>query len=506
MNTRPEGFGLGAKLAAGLGLTAVVTAGALFALVGPGARRAFVDAGDRLIDQSAAAMHGLASAGTAQSAELLVDLIGYTADARARLLADLPLDLYVGGSGDVEALREQLRTRDAQRSERLRSNVQVLAREMERRSDARIDASTAELVEAQRELADAAASDLRRTTVLWTALIFAAAIGGLGFASIRIVVRPIRDLRRAARAVAGGDLDVHVASRSRDEVGGLAEDFETMVAELRASRAEIDRKNEELEAWNRNLEAEVARKTAHLEQALSDLKAAQARLVHAAKMASVGTLAGGVAHEFNNVIGGIHGCARLALDGESDPERREMLEVIVRAAQRGAAVTEQLLHFARQRVDRASAVDVGRVLDESLQLIEPRARRSGVEIVRGGASTAQLDADADALHQVFLNLATNAIQAMRGGGTLRVDVGVDGDAVSIRFEDSGTGIPADAVPHIFEPFWTSRDSDVDPEHRGTGLGLSVSHGLVEAHGGSIEVASVVGQGATFTVRLPVAGQ
>jgi signal transduction histidine kinase len=503
MNTRPEGFGLGAKLAAGLGLTAVVTAGALFVLVGPGARRAFVEAGDRLIDQSASAMHDLASTGTTQSAELLVDLIGYTADARARLLTDLPLDLYVGGAGDVEGLRDQLRTRDALRSERLRSNVQVLAREMERRSNARIDASTAELVAAQRELADTAASDLRRTTVLWTALIFAAAIGGLGFASLRVVVRPIRELRRAARAVAGGDLEVRVEARSRDEVGGLAEDFGSMVAELRASRAEIDRKNDELEAWNRNLEAEVARKTAHLETALADLHAAQARLVHAAKMASLGTLAGGVAHEFNNVIGGIHGCARLALSGEEDPERREMLEVIVRAAQRGAAVTEQLLHFARQRVDRTASVDVARVLDESLQLVEPRAQRSGVEIIRQGAVAAPLDADADALHQVFLNLATNAIQAMRGGGTLTVHVEVDGDAVSIGFEDSGAGIPAEALQHIFEPFWTSRDTDEDPEQRGTGLGLSVSHGLVEAHGGVIDVESVVGGGATFTVRLPV---
>ena len=502
MNTRPEGLGLGAKLAAGLGLTAVVTAGALFALVGPGARRAFDDAGTDLIGRSAKAMHELASAGTSQSTELLVDLIGYTTDARARLLADLPLDLYVGGSGDVEKLRDQLKTRDAQRSERLRSNVQVLAREMERRSDARIDASTAGLVASQRELADAVASELQQTTLLWTALIFAAAIGGLGFASVRVVVRPIRELRRAARAVADGNLEVHVAPRSRDEVGGLAEDFGVMVAELRTSRAEIDRKNRELETWNRNLEAEVARKTAHLERALADLHAAQSRLVHAAKMASVGTLAGGVAHEFNNVIGGIHGCARLALDGEQDPERREMLEVIVRAAQRGAAVTEQLLHFARQRVDRTGPVDVSRVLDESLRLIEPRARKVGVDLVRSGASSASLDADADALHQVFLNLATNAIQAMPGGGVLRVHLDAAGDSVSIRFEDSGAGIRAEDIEHIFEPFWTSRGTEVEPEQRGTGLGLSVSHGLVEAHGGSIQVESVVGRGATFIVRLP----
>jgi two-component system NtrC family sensor kinase len=278
-----------------------------------------------------------------------------------------------------------------------------------------------------------------------------------------------------------------------------------MLGELRASRAEIDRKNAELRDWNQTLEAEVARKTEHLERALVDLRRTQRRLVHAAKMASVGTLAGGVAHEFNNVIGGIHGCARLALDGETDPARREALEVIVRAAERGAAITDQLLRFARQRVHAVGPVDLAQVLDESLALIGPRARRAGVRIERSGPANLSIRADGGAMHQVFLNLATNAVQAMPDGGLLAVDLDLVGDEARIRFRDTGVGIPADQIEHVFEPFWSGRDREADPERRGTGLGLSVSYGLVEAHGGSIEVDSEPGVGSTFTVRIPGSG-
>jgi signal transduction histidine kinase len=501
MSASIAGLGLRSKLALGLGLVALLTAGLLLSWVGPGTSSRFADASDRLIGRSADTMRSMARAHTEQSAELLVDLIQYTTDARRRLLADLPLSLYAGGR-DLEPLREALQSHDTSRSRQLRSNVNTLAHEMGRRAFARIEAETGRIVAEQREHAERLAGELRWASVLLTGLVFALSIGLLGLATFRVVVRPVRDLRRAAVRVAAGDLAVDVRAGSGDEVGGLAADFAAMVERLRASRAEIDRKNAELQRWNQTLEAEVARKTEHLERALADLRRTQRRLVHAAKMASVGTLAGGVAHEFNNVIGGIHGCVRLALDGEDDPGRRELLEVIERAAERGAAVTEQLLRFARQRVQAVGPVDVGQVLDESLKLIGPRAQQAGVRIERGGPRALSIRADGSALHQVFLNLATNAVQAMPGGGLLRVDLDEVGDEVRIRFRDSGVGIPAEQIEHVFEPFWTSRDREPDPARRGTGLGLSVSHGLVEAHGGSIEVESEPGRGSTFTVRIP----
>ena len=112
------------------------------------------------------------------------------------------------------------------------------------------------------------------------------------------------------------------------------------------------------------------------------------------------------------------------------------------------------------------------------------------------------NADPDALHPVFVNLCTNALQAMPSGGTLRATVADDGDAVRIEIADTGVGIAPEDLPHVFEPFFTTRAGDPDPARRGSGLGLSVSYGIVTAHGGRIEVASTKGAGAVFTVRLP----
>ena len=439
-----------------------------------------------------------------QSAELLVDLIEYTTEARRRMLSDLPLSLYADGA-DLEPLRAAIQSRDTARAEQLRSNVVILAREMERRALTRIDDASARLVVEQSALGDALAREQRIDAMGLTAVVLAVSIALLGFGTYRFILRPLRELRTAATAVAGGDLDAAVQVTSRDEVGELAADFALMLERLRASRDEIDRKNAELQSWNETLASEVARKTEHLERALEDLRRTQRGLVHAAKMASVGTLAGGIAHEFTNVIGGIRGCAVEALEDEADPERRETLDVIVRAATRGAAITEQLLRFSRQKVQRIERIDVAAVLVESLRLAEPSARRSGVRVITAIEERLSARADADALHQVFLNLLTNAVQAMPDGGELRVSLErLDGD-VLICVRDSGVGIPADAIEHVFEPFWTSRDREPDPERRGTGLGLSVSYGLVEAHGGSIEVESEPGQGSTFSVRLPLAG-
>lgn len=482
-------LGLRTKLALALAVVATSTAALLFVWVGPRMQAAFVKASDELIASSARAMQTMARSSTEQSTEVLVDVIHYTTDARRRLLADMPLSLYAGGD-DLEALRTALQDRDRSRSEQLRGNVAVLAHEMGRRRLAAVDVATAELVAEQTVLADALASDLRSTSLLLTGVVLALSIALLGFGLFRVVVRPVRDLRRAANAVARGDLTVDVKATSRDEVGGLATDFAAMVQRLKVSREEI--------------EAEVAHKTEHLERALADLRRTQRQLVHAAKMASVGTLAGGVAHEFNNLIGGIRGCAVEALADESDPMRREPLEIIVRAAARGAQVTEQLLRFARQRVHAVGPVDVAAVLDESLRLVEPRARQARVEIRRSGLDRQPARADASALHQVFLNLSTNALQAMGSGGTLSVDLTRAGDEIVVQFRDTGVGISAEQIEHVFEPFWTSRDREPDPERRGTGLGLSVSYGLIEAHGGSIVVESEPDRGSTFTVRIPSA--
>lgn len=500
--TRPRGPLLAHKLALALLCVSVLVGGLLVLWVGPSTAVSLRARSNDLVDGSATAMRALAAEDMTQQREILTRLIDEVTLARQRTLTDIPLELY---GGDVGRIREALRDRDASRGAILSSNVAVLTGEMEARNKERIDAEVGQLVARQSTLAEVIDRDLNRRFLGLTAIVLAVSMGLLGFGLHRLVVGPVRRLGAATRAVAHGDLDVSIrAEHAGDEVSALTVDFARMVDELRASRAEIDRKNAELLLWNERLEQEVARKTAHLEQSMEDLRRAQRRLVHAAKMSSLGTLAGGIAHEFNNLIGGIRGCAREALASESDPERRETLGVIARAAERGAEVTDRLLHFARQRVKPQSEVDLVEVLREARRLMESRARTRQVEIREELPDTLRLHADGSALHQVFLNLMTNAIQAMPHGGTMTIQAERSGDEVVVRVRDTGVGIRKEDQDRVFDPFFSSRENEPDPESRGTGLGLSVSHGLVEAHGGTIDLDSEVGRGTTFTVRLPVA--
>ncbi len=488
-------FPLAWKLSVALVAGVLAMLAALVLLVGPHTTRAFLASADALVARGADEMRRLARADAGQSRDILLEVIEHTTDARRRDLADLPLSLYVG---DPARLREAVLDQDSARGARLRGNADLLGREMEQRAMARIDEQVARISAEQADMGRRFASDLRTSYLALAGGVLGVFVILLGFGTWRVVVRPIRELRRATRAVTVGDYDVHVDAGRNDEVGALAADFAEMVRQLRESR-------EELQRWNETLESEVARKTEHLESALDDLRRAQRQLVHAAKMASLGTLAGGVAHEFNNVIGGIRGCAAEALADETDEDRREPLEVILRAANRGAAVTEQLLSFARRRIGAMEPVSVGEILDEATRLVEPQARRHDVALSLRRDGDLECVADAGALHQVFLNLLTNALQAMPRGGRLDVAAERRADAVVVRVSDTGVGIPPERIEQVFDPFFTSRDGADDGARVGTGLGLSVSYGLVEAHDGRIEVESEVGRGTTFTVTLPVGG-
>ena len=168
----------------------------------------------------------------------------------------------------------------------------------------------------------ASAGELRRSPLLLLGGAFAILLLLLVFGLHRLVVRPVLDLQRAASAVAEGRLDVPLTPRGNDEVARLVGAFAAMLAQLRASHAEVRSKQGALDDANARLESKVIAKTAQLQQALHELRSAQRELVLAERMASVGTLAGGIAHEFNNLAGGIRGCARELLAGEAEPTRR----------------------------------------------------------------------------------------------------------------------------------------------------------------------------------------
>lgn len=492
---RPLRGSLAARLALAVVVLAAALAAVLLSWVGPTTAGAFARLADQQLREGSATMHDLAARQTAQSSEVLVDLIRRTAVARQRALQDLPLESL---GGDVAAIRDAVSAEDQRRSARQQQNVVVLADEMQRRADAMIAARLDQLDAAQRARTAAVVDDLRATHLGLVAVTLLLLLGVLGVGLHRLVVAPTQRLRAATQRLAAGDLDVDLPPPAAAELGDLSRDFAAMVAELRRSRAELQR-------LATGLEQEVGRKTEHLERALADLRSSHQQLAQAERLAALGTLAGGIAHEFHNVIGGIRGCAAELAADESDADRRETLAVITRAADRGTSIVQQLLRFARRSVERTGDVDLAAIAADALALCEPAARRQHVAVERRFSKGLVLRGDADGLHQVCVNLLVNALQAMPGGGTLRVVAADDGDAVVLTVADTGAGIDPADLPHLFEPFFTTRTGAADPSARGTGLGLSVSYGIVAAHGGRIDVASTPGAGSTFTVRLPRAG-
>jgi signal transduction histidine kinase len=466
------------KVAAAVLLLALLQVLLLQLVVAPSTTAAFERRADTLLDQSRAAMQALTTDHAQQSSEVLQSLIAHTTAARRRALADLPLPLFA----DIADVRAAVQHDDDERSQRLQGNVAVLAAESRRRADARIDAVLGQLRHEQAQLAATFGSDLRAAHLWLSAALLALALLMFGLGLWRLVVRPVDVLRAATRRLATGDLATDVAVATGDEIGGLAADFRTMVQQLRQSR-------QALAALNQDLERRVDEKTREL--------------AHAAKMASLGTLAGGIAHEFNNLIGGIRGCAKEARADEADPQRQQTLDVILRAADRAAAITAQLRRFAQKEPPREVDCVLGEIVADALRLVEPEARRRGVTLERDLAAGLSLRGDDGALHQVFVNLLTNALQAMPGGGRLGVVARRDGGDLLVEVADTGVGIAPADLDRIFEPFFSRRGDDADPAQRGTGLGLSLSYGIVDAHGGTITVRSEVGAGTTFTVRLPV---
>jgi signal transduction histidine kinase len=456
----------------------------LLAVVAPALDTTLTRYGEETLQETKQTMRRVSEEQTRQSSQVLIDLIGHTTAARARALQDLPLESL----GDVRAIRSAVVREDHQRSERQRSNVRMLAAEMQRRANRDLDERMQRHTEARLRREHEFVRGLNRTHLVLVAATLATLLLVLGFGLHRFVVRPAARLRAATRRVAAGELAADLPPPGPGELGDLTRDFAAMVAQLRTQR-------DELQHLADNLESEVQAKT-------RDLQATVRQLAQAERLAALGTLAGGVAHEFRNVIGGIRGCADELLAGDADADQRETLGVITRATERAQGIVQQLQRFAQEPDREPATLDVVDVLDEALRLCEPAARRHDVQVERRFADDLVVTGDAGSLHQVFVNLFVNAVQAMADGGVLRCIAARDGDAVVVQVADTGPGIAADALPHVFDPFFTTRADAERAEQRGSGLGLAVTYGIVQAHGGEITVTSQPGEGATFTVRLP----
>ncbi len=228
----------------------------------------------------------------------------------------------------------------------------------------------------------------------------------------------------------------------------------------------------------------------------------QEQLRHADRLATIGQLAAGVAHELNEPLGSILGFAQLAKKSPTITEQvRKDIEKIEAASLHAREVIRKLMMFARQMPPSKKRISLNKVVEEGLYFLEARCAKGGVELSLSLApGLPELIADQAQLNQVLVNLVVNALQAMPDGGTLRVETFAEDGFVVLAVEDTGSGIDQQVRRQIFLPFFTTKDV-----REGTGLGLAVVHGIVTSHEGSIKVDSEIGQGSRFEVRLPIAG-
>ncbi|MDF1500993.1 MAG: ATP-binding protein [Anaerolineales bacterium] len=312
----------------------------------------------------------------------------------------------------------------------------------------------------------------------------------VGYLLAQHISRPILQLRSISQAVAGGDLEQYSGVDRHDEIGELANAFDIMTLRLRERTQEAARLYEEAVERNKELAEINAR-----------LQAAQAQLIQSEKLGAVGQLTAGIVHDIKNPLAVIKGLAEEAAEApDLDEFTIEALRTIRESATRANTIVTDLLKFARQSTPLIHRRDLRDTIQAVFRLTEYLMRKGHVtlhEELPGQPVMATYDAQQ--IEQVLINLVTNAIQAMPDGGNLFVNLEHQEDDVRISVRDEGIGIPEENLGRIFDPFYTTK-----PEGEGTGLGLSVSYGIISQHGGKIEVESEVGQGTTFTIKLPAA--
>jgi signal transduction histidine kinase len=285
--------------------------------------------------------------------------------------------------------------------------------------------------------------------------------------------------------------DVVVSGKRRGDVEvAYLEDKPTL-----ESRSFLEEEQSLIEAVANHVALIVKRKEAE-----GDRAKLQQQLRHADRLATIGQLAAGVAHELNEPLANILGFAQLAKKSLGLPAQTEQdIEKIVVSALHAREVIKKLLTFARQMPPTKTRVNLNKIVEEGLYFLESRCAKQGVELIRSlRPDLPEINADPTQLQQILVNLMVNALHAMANGGRLTVKTLADDSHVSLAVEDTGTGMAEEVKGKLFTPFFTTKDVG-----QGTGLGLAVVHGIVTSHGGAINVESEVGRGARFEIKLPI---
>jgi two-component system NtrC family sensor kinase len=308
--------------------------------------------------------------------------------------------------------------------------------------------------------------DLQRTlqtNIVLVALVAIIPVALLALPIARLITHPLEEVAQASHQVAQGNTQIRVPIRGVGEVAVLGQAFNTM---------------------------------------LNELEDTQALLIRKEKLASMGQLAAGVAHQLNNPLGTILLFSDIVLQEMPEgTQGREDVQMIAQEARRAKEIVTALLNFARQQKVWAQATGVDAMLHELIERARQQPAFTRIEIVEHIApDLPEIEADPAQLPNVFVNLMENAADAMPEGGTLtiQVDLSPDRQSLVVQVKDTGCGISPENIKQLFSPFFTTK-----PFGQGTGLGLSIAYGIVKMHRGTIQVKSHVGRGTTFTITLPV---
>lgn len=321
---------------------------------------------------------------------------------------------------------------------------------------------------------------------------------------LKVNLKPIEQLAVAARKVAMGKLAPITAVKSRDEIGELSRAFNIMVENL-------SKKDKEIKEYTEKLEKTVAEK----EKAFVDLTAIQSQLIQSEKLAGIGILASGVAHEINNPLQGVYSKAYNILRNiENKDTVRDSAGKIREYSRKIAEIVKELSKYSRDaKNERVSSVDINNVLDDSLKMSAYSRKFTGISVKKQYGNIPSISGNAGQLQQIFINLITNAVDAMDENGTLSLLTGISAASVSknvsfrqkdagnelfAEISDTGYGIKEEDLSNIFNPLFTTKEAG-----SGTGLGLSIAYNLVSKYNGRIEVKSTPGKGTTFRVSLPL---
>ncbi len=364
--------------------------------------------------------------------------------------------------------------------------------------------------------------EIRRISLLVSCAFLIIGIS-IGYWLARNISVPVLALREAAKKVGEGDLSQRVVKNTRDEIGDLATAFNLMVGDLGKAREELNKANSNLASTNDELHATVA-----------DLKAAQEQLVQAEKMASLGQLTAGIAHEINNPINFVTANIQPLKDDLADilqiieryekvitekglesefeevtkykheaqieftmQEINDLLKGIEEGAKRTSEIVKDLRNFSRSDQNVFIKTNLNDNLESTLTLLNS-SYKGRIKINKEFGDIQEVECYPGKINQVFMNILSNAIQAISGEGTIYIKTTQNNEMVKISIKDTGAGMSEDVRSKIFDPFFTTKDVG-----KGTGLGLSISFGIIQKHNGKIEVFSSAGSGTEFVINIPI---